>query len=177
MESKEAFVEGLTDILVKHKVVNSEEARALKIQFYERSKEAYDDFLLSEGLVSTSELLNALSDYYKVPAFDVVGYFFDHFLVTRFPKDLLRRYAMIPVEVEDEEILIMVATNPDNEEMLPLIGDYVSYDVQFMVGLRQDVIDAINEFYDEAITVVNPDEDLNEEHEEEREVHEIEEFD
>lgn len=177
MESKETLVEALTAILMKRKIVNSDEARALKTQFYERSKEAFDDFLLSEGLVSKTDLLNALSEYYKVPAFDVVGYFFDHFLVTRFPKELLQQYLMIPVEVEDEEILIMVASDPNNEDMLPIIGDYVSYDVQFMVGLRQDILDSINEFYDEAITVVDEDVDLNEEHEEEREVHEIEEFD
>ncbi len=177
MESQQTFVEAITDILIKNNVISHEEAQAMKAQFYDRSKEAFDDFLLSEGLVSKTDLLNALSQYYKVAAFDVIGYFFDHFLVTRFPKDLLRQFAIIPVEVEDENILIMVASHPDNEDMLPLIGDYVSYDVQFMVGLRQDILDSIDEFYDEAITVVDEDTDLQEEHEEEREVHEIEEFD
>ena len=103
----------------------------------------FDEFLIEEGVVQEEALLNALSFYFQVPFFDTRGYFFDMQLLHEFPKGVLLRHAMIPLEVIDESILIMVCTRPDNQDLLPIIGDYVSYDVQFRVGLYLHICDAI----------------------------------
>lgn len=154
------FVEGLTDILVKRKVINEREAAALKKSFAESAKPNFDAFLLEEGLVDKEDLLQALAEYYQVPSFDAVGYFFDHQLVRMFPKEFLRSNAIIPIE-QDENIMVMLASNPADPNLLVRIGQYVSYDIQFQVGLLQDIFNAINEFYDHALTEPDDDELLD----------------
>lgn len=161
MKKHESFVEALCSIFIKNNIVSAAEAVAMKRLFKDRSGDTFDDFLLSEGLVEKTDVLNALSEYYRMPAFDVLGYFFDHALLHAFPKDFLYENGIIPLEVDDESILIMIAADPGNENLLPAIGNHVSYDVQFMVGIRQDIEDAIDEFYDQSLAVVDEDSDLD----------------
>jgi len=151
MEKKDSFVEALSAILVKQNAITPEKAEGFKKAFHDSPKTEFDEFLLEEGFVDRSDLLNALSEYYQVPAFDVVGYFFDHELLKQFPQDFLLRNTIIPLKVEDPT-LIVIASNPADEELLPKIGRYVSYDLTFNVGLAQDIRDAINEFSELALT-------------------------
>lgn len=157
----ESFVEGLTKILVKRKVIKADEAQSLRQSFRDSPKPNFDEFLLDEGLVDKDDLLPALAEYYEVPAFDAVGYFFDHQLVRMFPKIFLRSNSIIPVE-RDENILIMLASDPKNPNLLSRIGQYASYDIQFRVGLQQDIFNAIQEFYDQSLTGLDYDEGLDE---------------
>src|SRR5207244_235001 len=87
---------------------------------------------LAEGIIEQEELLEALSEYYQVPSFDVIGYFFETHLLRMFPKDMLLRNEIIPMQV-DENMLIVVAANPNNPDLLFEIGENVSYDILFHV--------------------------------------------
>jgi type IV pilus assembly protein PilB len=167
MDKQASFAKELTHILLKNRVFSDKEAFSLQKLFKESSKEHFDDFLLEEGFVSKENLLQALSQLYRVPAVDVKGYFFQTFLLHKFPNDVLHRYAFIPMDV-DEDIMTVVASEPDDPGLLPLIGDYVSYDIVFRVGLRLDITDAITEYYDNALTEVPQDIDLRVERLEER---------
>jgi hypothetical protein len=154
MRNESTFIEKICEIMVKREIISPKEAEALKKDFKQRSHISFDNFLLEEGLVEKSDLLIALSDYYQVPAFDVMGHFFNHILVTQFPKDFLIRNGIIPLDTEGDNILIMVAATPDDEELPARIGKYVSYEVYFMVGIYEDIVEAINDYYDESITMV-----------------------
>ena len=167
MNKPASFAKELTHTLLKNKVITDKQAYNLEKLFKESSKENFDDFLLEEGVVDKEDLLNALSQLYKVPAIDVEGYFFQTFLLHKFPKDILHRHAFIPMEVDDD-IMSIVASEPDDPRLLPLIGDYVSYDIVFRVGIRLDITDAISEYYDQAITEVPQDIDLRVERLEDR---------
>jgi len=162
MEKKEDFTQELAEILVKHKIIERIEADSIKEMFKDSTKETFDEFLLEEGLVEEAELLRALSQYYKVPSFDVIGYFFDHNLITKFPKGFLLRSRIIPLEV-DQNMLIVVASNPDDPGLESKIREYVSYEVNFMVGLNRDICDSVKEFYDPSPSEVPEDVDLREE--------------
>ncbi len=156
----EAFVKGLTRILHKRNVLPKDEFNALAEAFEGSGKPYFDDFLLDEGIVDRDDLLPALAEFFQVPAFDVVGYFFDHALLRMFPKNLLFNRAIIPLEL-DENMLIMVVSNPNDQELLVSIGNHVSYDIRFNVGVRQDIMDAVNEFYDQSLTSADFEEDLD----------------
>lgn len=164
---KRSFSSELTKILVKQKVVSEAEGEALKKSFDESPKEYFDEFLLEEGVIPEEYILSAMGDYYQVPAIDVSGFFFETFFLRKFPKDVLHRNAFIPMTV-DENIMIVVANVPDDPQLLSIIGDYVSYDIQFRVGIRLHITDAISEYYDPSDTEVQLDEDLRTERLEER---------
>ncbi len=180
MASTHTFVDGFLDVLVRMNVMKKDEAQAADKAFHDAAKENFVDFLLEEGLVDRDDILVALSQFYQVPYFDVVGHFFELHLLHQFPKDVLLRNAFIPLEV-DENMLIVVASEPDNPELLNIIGEYVSYDVQLDVGIRLDITDAIKEYYEKSITEVDEDLDLREERrlgnqEHQQELHEQEIF-
>jgi len=161
MAMNESFEIGLLAILVRLEVIAAEDAIAIEKSFHDSDVDQLDDFLLREDIVSEDHLLNALSEYYQVPAFDVVGYFFERQYVRMFPKEMLLRNSIIPLEV-DENIMIMVASAPSDPELLFEIGQYVSYDIQFYVGIGRNICDAVKEFYDAADTEDMVDENINE---------------
>lgn len=155
------YVERLTSILVKQGTMSQDEAKAVKKAFKEFDQEIFDEFLIDEGLVEEADLLKALGAYYQVPSFDVVGYFFDTFLLHMFPKAFLLRNQIVPLEV-DENIMIVVAAEPNASDLLSLIGDHVSYDIRFRVGLTRHICDTVKEFYDKS-DVQEQDQDLRKE--------------
>ncbi len=167
MKRRDSFSRELTAILVKNNLIEEKEALDLQKAFKGSSKESFDEFVLEEGIVDHENLLKALGRYYKVPPVDVVGYFFQPFLLHKFPKDVLHRHAFIPMDVADD-IMTVVASEPDDPQLLAIIGRYVSYDVVFRIGLRNDITDAITEFYDRAVTEVPQDLDLRAERAEDR---------
>lgn len=153
MDMKEAFEIGLLAILVRLQVITAEDAIAVEKSFHDSDVDQFDDFLLSEDIVDEEHLLVALSEYFQVPSFDAVGYFFERHYVRMFPKEMLVRNSIIPLEV-DENIMIVVASRPNDPELLFEIGQYVSYDIQFYVGIGRDIVDAVREFYEKAETEI-----------------------
>jgi len=153
---KHAFENELTTILVDHHAISQKEAIALEYAFYQSDADEFEDFLLEEGLVAENDLLQALSQYYKVQAFDVVGNFFHRLLLKKFPKGFLLRHGIIPLDADNESIII-IASDPDALGLTEEIAHYVSYDIYFMVGIRRDICDAVKEFYDPSDTEVNVD--------------------
>ena len=150
-------------VLVDLKFIPAEDAVKLLEAYHESDSDQLNEFLLSEGIVSQDSLLEALSEYYQVPSFDVEGYFFENHLLRMFPKGMLLKNEIIPLQV-DENIMIMIAANPDNPDLLFEIGENVSYDIRFYVGIGLEICDAVKEFYDKADTEDEQDEDIRQEH-------------
>lgn len=154
-EKGEALAQALADILVKQGAVSQAESASMHKLFVDSAKEAFDDFLLEEGLVTEEPLLKALSEYYQVPYNDVLGQFFNHQLLTLFPKGFLLREAVIPMALE-EDILTVVASEP-SDRLRARLDEFIDFAVEFHVGLRRDITDAVKEFYDESLTQVPED--------------------
>jgi len=154
MDSKERFVHDFSLILIKHNIFSECEAKALQKSFKDASQETFDEFLLDEGLIDKEDLIRALGQYYQVPAIDLAGYFLQTFLLRKFPKGVMLRNVFIPLEI-DQNFMMVAAGEPDNPDLLSIIGKYVSYDIQFRVSIKQDIIDAIREFYDKSDTEID----------------------
>lgn len=147
MANNNNFVDKLTDILVQQGSIKKSEANATKEDFYNRSQATFDFFLLDEGLVSKDKLLEALSKYYQVPSVDVTGLFFDHDLVRNFPLYVLLENVSIPYNI-DQEVLTVISSNPADPKVLDQLENYTTFDIEFRVGLEQEILDAIREYYD-----------------------------
>lgn len=162
------FVDRILEVLTKQGILKPQEAKDLKTAFEQRAAEQFDYFLLSEGLVEKNALLKALSVLYKVPAFDVNGAFFDHLLLTNFPKDFLLRNAVIPLELDGDALVVVVA-EPDTPGLEHALRQFTENDIVFMVGLRTAICDAVKEFYDKAVTEDIPEDvDIRQEQDQER---------
>lgn len=154
MAKKEMFVSRLADAFVKQQVFSPDQAESLVKEFKGRAKGRIDDFLLDEGLIDREVLLKALQAVYGIAPFDVRGHFFNHQLLLFFPKDFLLNQGFIPLDVDDE-IMTIVMSNPEDEETLDTLSRYVSYNVNVFVGIRHDIVDAIEEYYDEDVVTAD----------------------
>ena len=145
------LVDELSIILVKNHVISFPDAQALRRGFADRDDMSYEDFLLEQGIVEKDDLLQALSEYYKVPAMDVIGEFFNHQFLRLIPKEVMIRHDMIPFW-RDADTLTVVAANPSDPHLPVVLGKYVTHDITFMVGIAQDIQETIEEFYDASDT-------------------------
>ncbi|HLB94372.1 MAG TPA: hypothetical protein VJJ81_03925 [Candidatus Babeliales bacterium] len=149
--SHKEFIQSLVEILVQQGSLPATAVGGdLLNDFKGESKAEFDDFLLSESLISKADLLLALSKYYQVPPFDAQGYLFDHELLVNFPKAFMLTNCFIPIQIEGN-ILTVVASEP-TDELCAIIGEHESYVVELRVGLQREIIDAIEEFYDPSLT-------------------------
>lgn len=144
-------VDGICAVLARHHSIPLEELSACRHTFQNRDDIMFEDFLLEEGIVDKTELLQALEDYYKVPALDVVGVFFDHYLINLVPEDVLLEHLMIPYMRENDNLWV-VAAEPDDPHLPVVLGRYLYHNFNFMVGLPQDIRDAIREYHDRSNT-------------------------
>jgi len=140
------FIEKLCVILAQNKSLKNKEVGPLIEAFKRNSALNFEDFLIEEDIVSKEDLLHALSEYYNLPAIDVMGELCDHHLVSMFPKDVMLRNGFIPYE-RDGDVLIVIAARPNHPQLPEIIGKFVSYDVTFMVGLYRGISDMIQEFF------------------------------
>lgn len=163
--TKDHFVNRIAQALVKLKVMSAAEAESFEKEFSGRSKGRVDEFLLDEGIVDRENLLKALQSVFNIPSNDVRGYFFNHSILLLFPRDLLMNKAFIPLDI-DNDILTIVVSNPEDDETMAMIGDYVPYSVNVLVGIRRDIIDAIEEYYDEDVATADIEEEEPEDEEE-----------
>lgn len=159
---EDEFVRDLSEILEKNRILTQQESLAVQKSFVDSDHDQFDDFLIQEGVVQECDLLKALGQYYNIAPFDVAGYFFEHELIVKFPKSFLLREGIIPVEV-DNDIMSVVASDPEKDGLESMIKEYVSYDVVFMVGIRRDICDAVKEFFDTSVSDVEDDQDLRQE--------------
>ena len=172
MTKKHQFVARLADAFVKLQVLSEQEADSLVKEFQGRAKGRIDDFLLDEGIVDRETLLKALQTVYNIPPFDVRGHFFNHQLLLFVPKDFLLNKGIIPLDVDDE-IMTIVMSNPEDEETLDTLGRYVSYNVNVFVGIRRDILDAVEEYYDEDVVsadIAEQETDINEDGQEDSDI-------
>lgn len=168
------FIDRFCALLVKNGALKNRDAKDLQ-DLFERSTAIYfEDFLLEEEIVSKEDMLQTLSEYYQMPAIDVIGVFFDHHLVRMFPKDVMIRDGFIPFDREGD-ILTVIAARPRHPALPQVIGDFVSYDVTFMVGIYTDITDQVEEFYDQSIETaeIQMFEDTTDKHEERERLEDI----
>src|ERR1700761_8743103 len=97
MNKQHSFIEELCSYLERSHAITRDQAQGFTQDFKGKSRIDFENFLISEAIVSRRSLLEALSYVYKMPAFDTVGYFFSHVLLTRFDKDFLKRNYIIPL--------------------------------------------------------------------------------
>ena len=150
MTKKQLFVSRLATELVKLNVFSQTEADSLVSEFKGRAKGRLDEILLDDGIIDREKLLKAFQGVYGVNPFDVRGHFFNHQLLLLFPKDFLINNAVIPLDIDDDMITV-VMSNPEDEEVIEAFGNFVAYTVTVFVGVQRDIVDAIEQYYDEDV--------------------------
>lgn len=146
----ENFVQDFIEILAQQKSLKHSDSKSLAKNYKDRDDVTFEEYLLDEG-IDKMEILRAMATYFQVPAVDVIGEFFDHYLLRLFEKDVMLRVGFIP-HSRDNDTLYVIAANPLYPDLRHIISKFVSHDVSFMVGFISDIRKSVEEYYDESIT-------------------------
>lgn len=146
MDREQKVIDGLLTILCDLEVVSRDDKEELQREFERSEIVRFEDYLIDEEIVEKEDLLRALQQYYKVTAVDVLGEMFDHNLLTMFPQDVLVRNCAIPYR-QDDDILVMIVANPNDENLDAVLGEFVSYDFEYFVGIPRHIEMMIKDFY------------------------------
>jgi hypothetical protein len=172
--SRETVVNGILDILCDKEILNREDTIELKREFEDDPTVYLEDYLIDEGIVDKEDLLDALQEYYGVQSVDVMGEMFDHNLLIKFPKEVLLVNCCIPYR-RDGVTLFMITQDPKNEDLDEILGEHVSYNLEYFVGIPRHIDMMIKDFYQDELYHDQDEYESNIEHAEiDREVVELE---
>lgn len=146
----ESFIESFAEILTQQKAITKADAKAFIKNFKDTDDVIFEEYLLTAG-IDKMDILKAMSTYFQVPSIDVIGEFFDHYILRLFEKDTMLRLGFIPY-LRENDTLYIIAANPFHKDLRHIIGKFVSHDISFMVGFISDIRQSVQEYYDESIT-------------------------
>jgi len=159
------YIYDLCAILATNGAIEEEDKKRLQQDFQQYDVSQFEDFLLETGMVQRYELLEALEQYYNIRAIDVLGEVFDPALIQKFPYNVLIEHYCIPYGQDGYQLMVITA-NPHNEELEAILGEYVTYDLVFLVGIPRHIRLAVQDYYQDSlvgkVSNVDPSEDPDE---------------
>ncbi len=98
------------------------------------------------GLVSEQEVLQFLAKQHGVPAVDLTRSVLPRALLNRIPKEVASREEMIPLRLEDSNLLLAMSS-PDNLGVRDEIAFVTGFSVLPYVAMRRRLLSAVEEAY------------------------------
>jgi type IV pilus assembly protein PilB len=129
-------------ILVEAGVITEEQLKAALAETGDRSLAAV---LAEEGLASETKIAQTVAEsmglaFVDLPAFDV-----DPTAVALLPLDLARRHNVLPIRIQDDELVVAMA-DPANIFAIDDLRIVTGYDVRPVVAVESDLVAAIDRF-------------------------------
>ena len=113
--------------------------------------ERLGDVLVSLGMVSETQLTQALSQQLAIPWVSLYHVDFSRPLLNLVPKELAERYCLVPVLVRKSkkrgEQLFVAMDDPTNDGALEQVSQYCGLTVKPMLASRSDIRAAIRVYY------------------------------
>lgn len=132
----------LGQILIQKGLISPEAIdRALRIQI--GSNRRLGRILIQMGLITDEELFGALSDQHGIPVADLSGKI-PREAAKILPRYLCRRYSVVPLSIEENNVLNLAMVNPLDQATRSDIGTYTGMVVKPFLAKETAVSRAIN---------------------------------
>ena len=103
------------------------------------------DVLVGDGVVTETELAEALADAYGLHAVDLVAYPIDAAAAAKIPVSLARRHKVLGISLDDDEIVVAVS-DPGDVLALDDVRAATGLTVRPVVAARDELLKAIDRF-------------------------------
>jgi hypothetical protein len=131
----------LGEVLVERGLVSREDIeQALRVQVGGIRRLGY--ILIKMGLLSEDDLLTALAEQQGLPIIKVADEF-DSKVKALVPRYLCRRYSVIPLSLEENNVLRLAMINPLDDEAVADVENYTGHAVRPMLAHHGDINRAI----------------------------------
>ncbi len=137
----------LGDVLVKAERI-TEEQLGLALAKQKEEGKKLGEILIQEKLITEDDLIAVLSAQLNVPFVDVSSLNIDAKTPKLITQSLARSHNLIPVAI-DNNILVVAVTDPLDQYGIDDVRIQTGMDIQLCIAKKNDVIGAINRFYDD----------------------------
>ena len=140
----------LGNILLENDLLSQTELdEALRIQMEEKKR--LGEVLINKGYVTELDILRVLEkqlniEYVKISELDITPEIPN--LIT---EKIARRYELLPIKL-DGSVLTIAMTDPINFFAREDIGLITGYEIQPVMSLRHEVVNAIDKFYNTSVS-------------------------
>src|SRR5690625_2909698 len=134
----------ITDILVAQGLVNDGQLTAA-FEESQTSGRSTGVTLVEMGIITESQYVAALAHQISMDFVDLTDFPVESSAVARLPETIARRHTVLPISVEDGELLLATA-DPGNVMALDEIKYAAKMGVRPIVATRNDLLAAINRY-------------------------------
>lgn len=117
-----------------------------------KKKISLDRILINEGLVQEEELLGLLVRELNIPFLNLSKYRIDPALQEMVPEKVARQYNIIPLSVLEGALTVAVS-DPLNVFLVDDLKNITGLQIDVVMGLRADILKAIDSFYGDSSVV------------------------
>ena len=147
--AKALLQQPLGRILVDKSVISEDQLR-IALQEQVKSHEPLGRLLVRLGFLSEATIRNVLSENLGQESVDLASIIIDATALALIPKDVARRYQLLPLSVDREaRILTLVVADPDNiialDQVRALLRD--EYRLITQLASESDILRAIDQYY------------------------------
>lgn len=104
--------------------------------------------LIDLGYASQGQILSVLARQMKIPYIDFADRKVNPNAITAAPEELARRYTVIPVDFENDKLVVAMA-DPRNVLAIDDLRIVTGYEIKVGIATRDDIVNAIDEYYKE----------------------------
>lgn len=137
--------ERLEELLVQTGMITGDKLQAV-LQTAEADDQTVEQVLLEEGILSSRDLITALSIQLKVPLIDLKRHSINPVVLQLIPEDVARKYNIIPLDVI-AGFLSVVMENPMDVPVVDDISAVAKMPIVPMMGFPDDIREAIDRKY------------------------------
>ena len=135
----------LGEILVKQKVV-APEKMALAFEEQKKSKLRLSNVLIQMGMVTDSQILRALSEFYKMQGIDLASFEGNEEVTRMITRDFCEKNLIVPIQ-KAGDTLVVALSDPGNIFVLEDLKFITRSKIQPVVATEASVAAAIERFY------------------------------
>lgn len=137
--------------LVRAKII-TERQLADALEVHRAAGQPIGKVLIDLGYATQGQILSVLALQMKIPYVDFTERKINPNAITATPEELARRYTVIPIDFEDDKLLVAMA-DPRNVLAIDDLRIVTGYEIRVGIATKDDILSAIDEYYREATQI------------------------
>ena len=135
----------IESILKEGGVIDESQLADLKL-LAERSKQALQETIIEQKVLSEEDLTKLISDYIGVPFVRIEPKDIPEEVLKRIPEHIARQYNVVLFEKNDDESLSLAMEDPDDVQALNFIQKEIGYNTKVFLATRSNILDCLDNY-------------------------------
>jgi hypothetical protein len=142
----------LGEIFIGLNLITSDQLEMALLRQKENRKKRLGEILLEMGLIVESQLKITLARKFGIPYVNLTSFIFEPEAIKMVPANLIRKFLTMPLCLQGRK-LVLALEDPMNVQTIREIEFLTQCKVLPVMGLHEEIVDAINKYYETGLIV------------------------